>query len=171
MLLAWHTNEHLVNTSREFWHLFFTFFCWNWTFAKTQESGRFENKVCPCLVLLAWHTNEHLVNTSREFWHLFLPSFAGIGLLPKLRKACGLKTRSVPFLSPFNKNEVCPYFNKNKVCTWLVLLAWRTNEHLVNTSREFWHLFFAFFCWNWTFAKTQESVRFENKVCPSFMTP
>ena len=76
---------------------------------------------------------------------VFLSSFAGIVLLPKLRKTCGLKTRSVPgscfkIVTPMN----------NLVCT----------------SREFWHLFFTFVCCNCTFAKTQENVWFENKVCP-----
>ena len=50
----------------------------------------------------------------------------------------------------------------------LVLLAWYTNEHLVYTSLEFWHLFFTLHLLELYFAKTQENVRFENEVCPFF---
>ena len=43
-------NEHLVCTSREFWHFFYLRLL-ELHFAKTQENVRFENKVCPCFVL------------------------------------------------------------------------------------------------------------------------
>ena len=108
VLLAWHTNEHLVNTSREFWHLFFAFFCWNWTFAKTQESVRFENKVCPWLVLLAWYTNEHLVNTSREFWHLFFIFFCWNCNFAKTQE------------NMWFENKVCPCFVLQNLKLWVI---------------------------------------------------
>ena len=55
-----------------------------------------------------------------------------------------------------------------KVCPWLVLLAWHTNEHLICTSLEFWHLFFTLHLLELDFAKTQKNVRFEIKMCPCF---
>ena len=53
------------------------------------------------------NANENLVCTSREFWHLFFTFVCWNCTLPKLRKTCGLKTRSVPvscckFCTPMN---------------------------------------------------------------------
>ena len=53
-----------------------------------------------------------------------------------------------------------------EVCPWLVVLAWHTNEYFVNTSREFWHLFFIFVCWNCTLPKLRKKLGLQLRSVP-----
>ena len=60
------------------------------------------------------------------------------------------------------------YIVKNQGLSLARAESFNTNERYVCTCCEFWQFQLLVLCWNSTFAKTQENLRFEIKVCPLF---
>ena len=129
----------------------------------------------------SFNTNVRFVCTCYEFWQLFFIFFCWNCILPKLRKTCGLKTRSVPVSCwkhfhhlPFSLHEpwVLTVFLPRKSLLYLLsklrktstfksrsvparAASFNTNERYVCTCCEFWQFQLLVLCWNSTFAKTQ----------------